>query len=138
MLKSNVFGQQFSNETKFVSFQYDFSEDTGAVANYVLSDAPGYDMAVRLAYVYVNTAPTSAGAAVLTLETTALTDKFINSEAIATFTVGSAIAAVDCTAGRSDWVKVASTDTIQFAPEVADLTAGKLTFVFEVRKLQIA
>jgi len=83
---------------------------------------------VKLIAIKVKTAATSGGSATLTVETSDTADAFLNSKAVASFTVG-AVVRPD-TAG---FVKVEAADKLQFSIEAAALLTGELTFVWEVR-----
>ena len=132
-LRLGSFGAPFGNESRIMETVYDFSADTGAVADYVLTAAADTDLMVKLVAIKSDVAPTSGGAALLTVETTATADAFLNSEPYATFALGSVVIPENATTGgTAGFVKVAATDTLQFSIEAAALTAGKLTFVWEI------
>ena len=73
-LRLGSFGAPFGNESRIMETVYDFSADTGAVADYVLTAAADTDLMVKLVAIKSDVAPTSAGAALLTVETTATAD----------------------------------------------------------------
>ncbi len=129
MLRAGTLDSGFTNQTEIIETVYDFSEDAGATGDLAMTAAAGQAMMVKLLAIKVNTALTSGGSATLTVETSTTADAFLNSEAVASFTVGSVI--LPDVAG---FVKVASGDTLDFSIEVAALTAGKLTFVWELAK----
>lgn len=127
------FGAPFSNESKYLFTEYDFASDTGATGDYALTAAAENDLMVRLVAVKTETAPTSGGAALLTLESDATADAFLNSEPIASFTAGGVFIPENATTGGTEgFVKVAETKKLQFSIEAAALTAGKMTMVWEV------
>ncbi len=127
------FGAPFGNESRIMETVYDFSADTGAIADYVLTAAADKALMVKLVAVKGTAAATSGGAALLTVETTATADAFLNSEPFGSFTLGSVVIPENATTGgTAGFVKVAATDTLQFSIEAATLTAGKLTFVWEI------
>jgi len=129
VLRVGTLDSGFTNSTELIETTYDFASDTGAAADYVMTAAAGKAMMARLVAIKVVTACTSGGSATLTVETSGTADAFLNSEAVASFTIGSVI--LPDVAG---FVKVAADATLDFSIEVADLTAGKLTFVWELAK----
>jgi len=135
MLKTGTFGAPFSNVSEFIETTYDFTEDAGAQGDFVMTAATGDDLLVKLVGVKAVVAPTSAGSALLTVESDETADIFLNSEPIATFTLASfTIPENATTAGTAGFVKVSATKKLQFSIEAADLTAGELVFLWEVKK----
>ena len=135
MLKTATFGAPFSNVSEFYETTYDFSSDTGAIADYVMTGATGDDLLVKLVGVKSTTAPTSGGSALLTVESDETADAFLNSEPVATFTVGSFIIPENATTGgTAGFVKVSATKKLQFSIEAATLLTGVMTFLWEVKK----
>jgi len=127
------FGAPFSNESRIMETVYDFSADTGAIADYVLTAAADKDLMVKLVAVKCETAATSGGSALLTVETTATADAFLNSEPVAGFALGAVVIPENATTGgTAGFVKVAATDTLQFSIEAATLLTGKLILVWEI------
>ncbi len=136
VLRAGTFGAPFSNTTDTFETVYDFSEDTGAKAtSYVMTAAASEACMVRLVAIKVNTALVGA-TATLTVETSTTADAFLNSEPVAGFTIGAVVIPENATTGgTAGFVKVAAADTLDFVnDDVAALTAGKLTFVWEVKK----
>jgi len=135
MLKTATFGAPFSNASEFYETTYDFSEDAGAQGDFVMTAATGDDLLVKLVGVKSTTAPTSAGSALLTVESDETADIFLNSEPVATFTVGSFVIPENATTGgTAGFVKVSATKKLQFSIEAADLTAGVMVFLWEIKK----
>lgn len=131
--RKGTFGAGFTGEEQIIETVYDFSADTGATGDYTLTAAASDTVMVKLIAVKTTTAPTSAGSALLTLETSATADAFLNSEPIATFSIGSVVIPENATTGGTHgYVKVAADATLQFSIEDAALTAGKMTFVWKV------
>ena len=134
-LRVGSFGAPLSNEIKLVETVYDFTADTGAIADYTLTAGADVDLMVKLVAVKVETAATSGGSALLTVETSATADAFLNSEPVATFAIGAVVIPENATTGgTAGFVKVAADATLQFSIEAATLLTGKLIFVWEVAK----
>jgi len=127
-LRVGTLGAGFSNESQIIETKYSFVADTGAIADYVMTAGASEAIMVKLLAIKVKTAATSGGSALLTVETSDTADAFLNSEAVASFTVGAVV--LPDTAG---FVKVAAAGKLQFSIEAATLTAGELVFVWEVR-----
>jgi len=135
MLKTGSFGAPFSNTSEFYETTYDFDEDTGAIADYVMTAATADDLLVKLVGVKVTTAPTSGGSALLTVESDETADAFLNSEPVATFTIGSFIIPENATTGGTEgFVKVSATKKLQFSIEAETLLTGKMVFLWEIKK----
>ena len=135
MLRLGSLGAPFSNNSYIFETTYDFSEDTGAAGDYVMTAGASDAIMVRLLAVKVKTACTSGGSALLTVETSATADAFLNSEPVATFALGAVVSPTAATTGgNAGFIKLAADATLNFSIEAADLTAGKLVFVWEVMK----
>lgn len=134
-LRVGSFGAPLSNEIKLVETVYDFTADTGAIADYTLTAGADVDLMVKLVAVKVETGVTGGVGALVTVETSATADAFLNSEPFATFAVGAVVIPENATTGgTAGFVKVAADATLQLSIEVAALTAGKLTLVWEVAR----
>lgn len=127
-LRKGSLGAGFSNEGQIFETVYDFDADTGAIGDYVMTAGASEDIMVKLHAIKVNTAVTSAGAAAITVKTSDTDNAFLTSEGKASFTLGAVV--LPDVAG---FVKVAADATLVAEIEDAAATAGKLTFVWEVR-----
>jgi len=134
-LRVGSFGAPFSNESTFMTTTYDFDVDTGAIADYTLTAGADEAIMVRLVAVKTETAPTSGGACLLTLETSATADAFLNSEPIASFTLAGVFNLDTSTTGSdAGFIKLAADTTLQFSVEAETLLTGKMHFVWEIMK----
>jgi len=127
MLRAGSFGAGWKNQGDIFETVYDFSEDTGATGTYVMTAGADAACMVKLLAVKVNTAVTSDGAATLIIGTSADDNAFLESEGKASFALGAVV--LPDVAG---YVKLAADATLDVTVETAALTAGKLTFVWEV------
>ena len=117
----------FSNEESWVEVEYDFANDTGAIADYVIFTA-GADLIITDYYMKVQTAVTSGGSLVMDVGVGAGGTEIASNIAVATmalnYVVGSA----------TDKVRVASAGTVQMGIEAATALTGKISFFFKVKK----
>ena len=127
-LRKGSLGAGFANEGQIFETVYDFTVDGGVAGDFTMTAGASEDIMVKLHAIKVNTAITSAGAATVTVKTSDTDEAFLAAEAKGTFTVGAVV--LPDTAG---FVKVAADATLQMEIEDAAATAGKLTFVWEVR-----
>jgi hypothetical protein len=127
MLKAGTLCPSFSNKPVLFETVYDFSEDTGALGTYVMTAGAEKACMVKLHAIKVNTAVTSDGSATLIVGTSADDNAYLASEAKASFTLGAVV--LPDVAG---FIKLAADATLDVKVEVAALTAGKLTFVWEI------
>lgn len=135
VLRKGTLGAPFSNESALIETVYDFAADTGATGDYVMSAGASEALMVRLVAIKVDAACTSAGSALLTVEHSTTADIFLNSEPVATFAAAAVVIPENATTGgTAGFCKLVATDTLDFSIEAAALTAGKLTFVWEVMK----
>jgi hypothetical protein len=107
---------------------YDFSKDTGAVADYDVLEADSACV-VSLKHMAVKTAVTSGGSLVLDLGKSAGGTEFFSDKAVAALTANS----IHVTSAPAA-VRLASGEKIVMGIEAAAATAGKLEMVFEVVK----
>lgn len=119
----------YNEEEKWVSVTYDFSNDTGAVADYDVLTA-GEDIVITEFYATVPTAVTSGGSAVMDLGVTAGGTNFWSDKAVADLSLNSFHAMDTHTP-----VKVASGAKVVFGIEAAALTAGVIKFNFKYKRL---
>lgn len=119
-------GAPFSNTVEVVRVIYDFSVDTGAVADYTLFTASGACL-VRCIGADVIAACTSGGSATLELGKGASGAEFITAEAYTSFTLAGFYASESAA-----FVKLADTNVINLGIAGAALTAGKIEFIFEI------
>jgi len=129
VLKAGTLGPSFSNDTQIIKTVYDFSADTGATGTYVMTAGAESACMVKLLAIKVDTAVTSDGSATLIVGTSADDNAFLQSEAKTSFALGAVV--LPDVAG---FVKLAADATLDVTVEVAALTAGKLTFVWEIMK----
>lgn len=135
VLRVGDIGSPFSNKAEFFETKYDFDEDTGAQGTYVMTAGAEEACMIRLVGIKVNAALVGA-TATLTVQTSTTADAFLNSEPVASFTLGAVVIPENATTGgTAGFVKIAADDTLDFVIDaVADLTAGELTFVWEVMR----
>lgn len=119
----------FSNEEIWEKVTYDFSVDTGAIADYDVFIA-GADIVITDFYLHVETGCTSAGANVNDLGVGAAGVEFLSDKAVGDLGVG-IVSGMDTAAP----VKVASGAKVVLGVEAAAITAGKVNFYFKVKKL---
>lgn len=135
MLRNGSVGSTFTNGSYIFETVYDFASDTGATGDYVMTAGADDAIMVKLLAIKVEAACTSGDAALLTVETSATADAFLNSEPVANFTLGAVVTpSVATTGGNAGFVKLAADATLNFSIEAHALTAGKLRFVWEVMK----
>ena len=127
-LRTGTLGEGFANEGQIFETVYDFDVDAGATGDFVMTAGASGPIMVKLHAIKVDTAVTSAGAAAITVKTSDTDDAFLASEGKASFAIGAVV--LPDTAG---FVKLAADATLVAEVETADLTAGKLRFVWEVR-----
>lgn len=121
----------FSNEEKYVKVTYDFSVDTGAIADYdVLENAGSNNYVVTDFYAHVETAATSAGSLVVDLGISDGGTEFWSDKAVADLSIGT-VHGMDTAAP----VKLAASGKIVVGLEAAAATAGKIHFYFKLRQL---
>lgn len=114
-----------------VKMEYDFANDTGAVANYVGFVAK-QKMVVKKAIMKVKTTCTSGGAATVSLGKTGSAAALVAATAVASLTADAIIAGV---AGLgSGGVILAADDSVFFDIATAALTAGKIEAEITVSK----
>lgn len=123
---AKTIGAPFSNTVEVVRVMYDFSVDTGAVADYTLLTADGPCL-VRCIGASVEAGLTSGGAATLELGKGASGAEFITAEAYTSFALNGFYASESAA-----FVKLADTNIINLGIAGAALTAGKVEFIFEV------
>ena len=133
VLRKGTLGAGFSNAAEQFETVYDFSLDAGAQGTFAMTAAASEACMARLVAIKVVTALVGA-TATLTVDTSTTADAFLNSEPVASFSLGAVVIPENATTGGvAGFVKVAAADTLDFTIDaVADLTAGKLTFVWEV------
>jgi len=129
VLKAGTLSPTFGSNTEIFETTYDFSADTGAVATYVMTAGAGAACMVKLLGVKTEVAPLSAGAATISVGTSASGTAFLTTEGKASFALG-ALVPPDVTT----FVKLAADATLDIAVGTAVLTAGKLICVWEVLK----
>lgn len=134
VLRAGSFGAPFSNSSDVFETTYDFSADTGAQATYVMSAGASEACMIKLIAVKVETACTSGGNATVSIETSTSANAFITTEAYGSFTEGAVVTPESASTGTEGFVKIAADDTLDLTIATADLTAGKLICVWEVRK----
>lgn len=121
-------GLTFGNEADVVRVKYDFSKDTGALADLDVLTADSA-CAVSLRHMAVKTAVTSGGSLVLDLGKGAGGVQFFSDKAVADLTLNS----VHCPAAPAA-VYLASGEKIVLGIEGATALTGVLEMVFEVIK----
>lgn len=119
-------GAPFSNVGEIVRVVYDFSVDTGAVADYDVLVADG-SVTVEHVYTNVQSAVTSGGSLVLDLGKGAGGVEFHSDVAPAALTLDAQIAG-----GSTRFVELSDGEKIVMGIEAAAATAGKVEFVFRV------
>jgi hypothetical protein len=119
-------GASFGNAVEVVRVVYDFANDTGAQADLDVLVAESACV-VHLKHAIVKTAVTSGGAAVLDLGKGDGGTEMWSNKAKAALTLNSLHLATAP-------VYLAATEKIVLGIEAADLTAGKIEFVFEIVK----
>lgn len=122
-------GAEFQKSFEIVRVIYDFSVDTGAVADYTMLTATGACV-VKLLHAHVKTAVTSGGALVVDLGKAAGGTEFWSDKAVAALTLDS-MHSVDAIAGVAG-VELTEGELIVLGLEVAAATAGKIEFVFAI------
>lgn len=123
---AKVIGAPFSNVVEVVRVIYDFSVDTGAIADYTLFEAKG-SVLVKCIGADVIAACTSSGSATLELGKGASGAEFITAEAYTSFTLAGFYASESAA-----FVKMVNGNVINLGIAGAALTAGKIEFIFEV------
>ena len=88
LVDKKIVGAQFKKDFEIVRAVYDFSVDTGAVADYDVLEASG-DCIVKLLHAHVKTAVTSGGALVMDLGKGAGGVEFMSDKAVAALTLNS-------------------------------------------------
>ena len=129
-LKSYKAGQgpwPVPGKPEFMSFEYDFAKDGGAVGEYPIFKA-GKAMQIRLAQIIVDTLCTSGGSATLGAGKASDLAGIIGATAVASLTAGAVINGASPDASHV----LAKDDIVYAAIGTAALTAGKCRFVFEV------
>jgi hypothetical protein len=114
---------------EFLEVVYDFSKDAGAQGALDLFTASA-DLVVTNCYMKVNTACTSGGSATVAIGKSGDAAGLVAATAVAS--LGAGKTAVGTTGSRA--YKVASGEIPQLTIATADLTAGKITVVFEFSK----
>lgn len=124
-------GSAWSNEEKVAEFEYDFSNDAGAVGTVTLGDCD-QKMLITQAIVFVETACTSGGSATVIIGPSSNTDAFldITSGAVGNLTDN---ATVIETTGIGSVVE--STETFVMTIATAALTAGKIKVYLKYRNV---
>lgn len=120
-------GSPFGNAVELVVVTYDFSVDGGAISDLDVLTADG-NLLVELYNIDVETAATSAGAAVMDLGKGAGGVEFKSDEAKADLSLDAQVAAD--TPGTI--VELADGEKIVMGIEAAAYTAGKFHFMFKV------
>jgi len=133
-LKSGTLGGGFTNKPQIINTVYDFSADGGTKTTYVMTPAASEDLLVKLVGMRVDTAPISSGAATIGVGTSDTAAAFVTTEGKATFVLNSFITPEACTTGTESFVKLASGSTLDCDVATEVLTAGKITFVWEIMK----
>lgn len=126
-LKKKV-GEGFYEEALQMVMEYDFANDGGAQGDFDLA-AVSHKILVKNAYVFVETACTSAGSATVVVgAATADADAFMDatSGAVASLTDNAVV--IETTAAG---LVVDSGDVIRLTIGTADLTAGKIKVVMD-------
>jgi hypothetical protein len=121
----------FGNQVDLVSVEYNFSNDTGAVADYDVITADG-SILVELVNVDVETAVTSGGALVVDLGKGAGGTDFWSDKAVAALTIDAQIPAD--TVGTI--VELADGEKIVLGLEVSAALTGKFHMMFKIYKRQ--
>jgi hypothetical protein len=129
VLRSGTLAPTFGNDSEVIKTVYDFSTDGGTAGTFVMTAGAESACMVKLLAIKVDTAVTSDGSATLIVGTSADDNAFLASEAKTSFALG-AVVLPDV----SGFIKLAADATLDVTVEVAALTAGKLTFVWEVMK----
>lgn len=119
-------GAPTSIGNQMYSVTYDFDADGGTAADTRVLIEFKDAVAVKLSAVRVRTALTSGGAATISLGVAAGTE-YLSAEAIATFAAGAIVNADE----PGGYFKVEADEKIVLSIGTADLTAGKLEFLFE-------
>lgn len=121
---------QFSEGMEVIKFEYDFANDTGAVAFYNAFQAE-QKMVVHKAIMKVQTTCTSGGSATVSVGKTGSVAGFVAATAVASLTANAIIAGVpDGTGG----IIIAVDDYVGLDIAVAALTAGKIEVELHVSK----
>lgn len=119
----------FSNDEKWLKVTYDFDNDTGAIADYVVFTAKN-DLVITDFYAVVQTAVTSGGANVNDLGVGAGGTEIWSDKAVANLIVDS-VHGMDTFAP----IRVATDGTVQFGIEAATTLTGKIQFNFKLQKI---
>jgi len=114
-----------------IKFEYDFANDTGAVAAYNGFKAK-QAMVVHKAYMKVITTCTSGGSATVSVGQTGSVASLVAATAVASLTAGAVISGVAATGIGG--IKLAADDYALMDIAVAALTAGKIEIYLEVEK----
>ena len=118
-------GAPFGNESKLVCVTYDFSKDTGAVADYDVLEADG-SLLVQLINIDVETALTCASDFDIDLGKGAGGTEFLSDAAKAAFAIDTQVS--PDTVGK--FVELADGEKIVMGIETAAATAGKMHMMF--------
>lgn len=120
-------GAPFPNASEMVRVVYDFAVDGGAIGDLAALVATD-KVVVSLKHAHVLAAVTSEGAITVSLGSEATGDEFMDGTLKAALGIGVVLA------GEGGRVLLAVGEKIELALGVADATAGKIEFVFEVTK----
>lgn len=133
-LRNGTLSAGFRNHPEIINTVYDFSVDGGTKTTYVMTPAAGEDMLVKLVGMRVDAAFASTGSMTLTVGNSDTATAYVTTEALATFVLNSFITPEACSTGTEGFVKLASGSTLDCAIATEVVTAGKITFVWEVLK----
>ena len=125
--KKTASGAPSSIGSQMYSVTYDFTKDGGTSADTRVLIEFKDALAIRMVAARGKTAVTSGGAATISLGVAAGSE-FLSTEAIASFAAGAIVN--QTTAG--EFYKVEDDEKIVMSIGTADLTAGKVEFLFEV------
>lgn len=128
LANKKMVGAEFKNSYEIVRVVYDFAVDTGAQADYDVLEASG-DCVVKFLHAHVKTAGAGTNM-VADLGKAAGGTEFWSNKAVTSMTTD-AMLTVDAIAGVSG-VELTEGEKIVFGIETADLTAGKIEFVFAI------
>lgn len=120
---------QFDEGMEIIKIEYDFANDTGAVAFYNGFQAK-QKMVLHKAIMKVHTACTSGGLATVSVGKTGAVAGFVAATAVASLTADAIIAGVPSAGG----VIIAADDYVGLDIAVAALTAGKIEVELFVTK----
>ena len=119
----------FTNEESWTKVTYDFSDDTGAVADYDIFTA-GADLVITDYYMSVSTAVTSPAGAILDV---GLTDGGVELGSNITTATLAAGYVVSFPAGGVTKLRVAKDSDIVMGIESSTFTAGVIDFYFKTK-----